>query len=79
VIDEGLLLQKNQKIAIKSCNDKMKYEDVEKELFNLNKIDRSCPHVIRCLRFYAWLTAEDPSNQLKIYMIFPLVKEDLDS
>jgi hypothetical protein len=72
VIDEGLLLQTNQKIAIKSYNDKTKHEDIQKELSNLEKIDKSCPYVLRCICFYAWLTTEDLRNPLKIHIIFPL-------
>ncbi len=66
VIDEGLLVQKNQKVAIKHYSDGANHEDIEKELFNLAKIDKNCPYVLRCICFYAWLSVDDLNNPLKI-------------
>ncbi len=78
-IDEGLLKEKNKKVAIKSYSNKARNEDIEKELYNLEKIDKSCPYVLQCICFYTWLAADDPANPLKIYIVFPLAKEDLNS
>jgi hypothetical protein len=73
------LVQKNKKVAIKRYTDGARNEDIEKELLNLEKIDKSCPYVLRCIGFYTWLVAEDPGDPLKIYIVFPLAQGDLDS
>ncbi len=70
---------KNKKVAIKLYTDEAINEDIEKELLNLEKIDKSCPYVLRCIGFYTWLVAEDPGNPLKLYIVFPLPQGDLDS
>jgi hypothetical protein len=41
-------------------------------------MDEFYPFIIACLGFYAWIPQEDIMQRIKVYIIFPLAKSDIN-
>jgi hypothetical protein len=52
VINEGLLISKNQKAAIKHYSNETNPQNIQKELFNRENIDKNCLDAFVFMRGY---------------------------